>query len=56
MGFPATDKIGEFRVIDIYRRSKNKLAENWVFIDLLHFWKQQGYDVLAQTTNNEKLK
>ena len=56
MGFPATDKIGEFRVIDIYRRSKNKLAENWIFIDLLHFWKQQGYDLLAQITNNENLK
>ena len=56
MGFPATDKIGEFRVIDIYRRSKNKLAENWIFIDLLHFWKQQGFDVLGQITNNENLK
>ena len=56
MGFPATGKIGEFRVIDIYRRSKNKLAENWIFIDLLHFWKQQGHDILAQITNSDKLK
>ena len=56
MGFPATDKIGEFRVIDIYRRSKNRLAENWVFIDLLHFWKQQGFDILAPITNSENLK
>ncbi|WP_419913815.1 ester cyclase [Hoeflea sp.] len=48
MGMPATGKAGEFRVIDIYRRAGNKLAENWIFIDLLHFWKQQGIDVLAR--------
>ncbi len=50
MGMPATGKTGEFRVIDIYRRSGDKLAENWIFIDLLHFWKQQGIDFLAQAT------
>jgi len=22
------------------------LAENWIFIDMLHFWKQQGVDIL----------
>ncbi|MBO6899447.1 MAG: ester cyclase [Shimia sp.] len=49
MGMPATGKPGEFRVIDIYRRDGNKLAENWIFIDLLHFWKQQGVDILART-------
>ncbi len=53
MGMPASDKPGEFRVIDIYRRDGDKLAENWVFIDLLHFWKQQGVDLLARTTGIE---
>ncbi|WP_412554058.1 ester cyclase [Shimia sp. MIT1388] len=48
MGMPATGKPGEFRVIDIYRRDGDKLAENWIFIDLLHFWKQQGVDILAR--------
>jgi hypothetical protein len=48
MGMPATDKAGEFRVIDIYRRAGNKLAENWIFIDLLHFWNQQGVDILGR--------
>ncbi|WP_367648015.1 ester cyclase [Ruegeria arenilitoris] len=48
MGMPATDKAGEFRVIDIYRREGDKLAENWIFIDLLHFWKQQGVDILGR--------
>lgn len=48
MGMPATDQAGEFRVIDVYRRDGDKLAENWIFIDLLHFWKSQGLDVLAR--------
>ena len=49
MGMPATDKAGEFRVIDIYRRAGDRLAENWIFIDLLHFWNMQGVDILART-------
>lgn len=48
MGMPATPIHGEFRVIDIYRRAGPKLAENWVFIDLLHFFKQQGVDILER--------
>ncbi len=48
MGQEPTGKFGEFRVIDIYRREGDKLAENWVFIDLLHFWKTQGRDFLRE--------
>ena len=54
MGMPATGLSGEFRVIDIYGREGDKLAENWIFIDMLHFWKMQGLDILGQareTTN-----
>ena len=50
MGMPATGQAGDFRVIDIYRREGDKLAENWIFIDLLHFWKTQGVDILERTT------
>lgn len=50
MGMPGSDRPGEMRVIDIYRRADDKLAENWIFIDLLHFWKTQGVDILARTT------
>lgn len=46
MGLPATGKRAEMRVVDIYRREGDKLAENWVFIDILYFLKQQGLDVL----------
>lgn len=48
MGMPGSDKVGEFRVIDIYRREGDKLAENWIFIDLLYFWKMQGVDILER--------
>ncbi len=48
MGMPATHKPGDMRVIDIYSRRDDKLFENWIFIDLLHFWNQQGLDVLGR--------
>ena len=48
MGMPASEKMLEFRVIDLYRRSGDKLAENWIFIDLLHVMQQQGADVLER--------
>jgi hypothetical protein len=38
-------------VIDIYRRDGDKLEENWIFIDLLHFWKMQGIDILERTSS-----
>ena len=48
MGMPGSPAMGEMRVIDIYRRDGGKLAENWVFIDLLHFWNGLGIDVLGR--------
>lgn len=48
MGMPASEQPGDMRVIDMYRRAGDKLTENWIFIDLLHFWKMQGLDVLAR--------
>jgi hypothetical protein len=51
MGLPATDKRLEMRVVDIYRRAGDKLAENWIFIDIPYFLYQQGVDVLARTAH-----
>ncbi|MXQ08087.1 nuclear transport factor 2 family protein [Alphaproteobacteria bacterium GH1-50] len=53
MGMPGTGT-GDMRVIDMYRRRGDKLVENWIFIDLLHFWKQQGVDILARTTGIDR--
>jgi hypothetical protein len=54
MGMPATEKPGDMRIIDMYRRDGDKLAENWIFIDLLHFWNQQGVDILERIAQNPR--
>ena len=48
MGLPASDAGGEMRVVDMYRREGDRLAENWIFIDMLHFAHTLGLDVLAR--------
>jgi len=48
LGLPATEKTAEMRVVDVYRRDGPKLAENWVFMDLPHYLKCRGLDVLAR--------
>lgn len=48
MGMPASERATEMRVVDIYRREGDKLSENWVFIDNLHYLKLLGVDVLAR--------
>jgi predicted ester cyclase len=54
MGLPPSNKLCEFRVIDIYRREGKKLKENWIFIDMLHFFKQQDVDILANLQKSLK--
>ncbi len=46
LGMPASSTRSEMRVVDIYRRDGDKLAENWILIDLLHYLKLLGVDVL----------
>lgn len=48
MGQPENTVQADMRVVDMYRRTGDKLAENWIFIDMLHYLNQQGLDVLAQ--------
>ena len=50
MGIPADGKSAEFRVIDIYRQSGGKLSENWIFIDMPHFAKQHGVQLIPDET------
>lgn len=49
LGLPGNEARINMRVVDVYRRDGDKLAENWVFIDLLHWLKQQGLDILQRT-------
>jgi predicted ester cyclase len=48
LGVPPNNIRADMRVVDIYRRRGDKLAENWIFIDMLHFLKMQGVDVLGE--------
>ncbi len=48
LGLPGSGTPADMRVVDVYRRDGDKLAENWVFIDLLHWLSMQGLDVLQR--------
>ncbi len=48
LGLTGSTTRADMRVVDVYRRDGNKLAENWVFIDLLNWLLMQGLDVLKR--------
>ncbi len=52
LGLPGSDVRADMRVVDIYRRDGEKLAENWIFIDLLHWMSMQGIDVLPDNSRD----
>ena len=45
---PASSEPAVMRVVDLYRREGGLLAENWNFIDQLHFLDQLGVDLVAR--------
>lgn len=49
LGLPGGSGSVDMQVVDVYYREGDKLSENWVFIDLLYWLKQQGLDVLERT-------
>lgn len=53
LGQPKSDVPSDMRIVDIYRREGDKLAENWIFIDLPHFFNMQGIDLLEQVSSLE---
>jgi hypothetical protein len=55
MGMETRPIPADMRVIDIYRREGDKLAENWIFIDFLHFWDQLGVDILELAVSEARL-
>lgn len=48
LGVPATGKPIGMRVMDLWRREGDRLAENWIFIDLPELLLQMGEDVFAK--------
>jgi hypothetical protein len=49
LGLPGGQVNAEMQVVDVYRREGDKLAENWIFIDIPYWLRQQGLDVLDRT-------
>ena len=48
LGLPKGEIEAEMRIVDLYRRAGDKLAENWIFIDIPHFMAMQGRDILSE--------
>ena len=48
LGLPGGSSDSEMRVVDIYRLDGDRVAENWCFIDMLHYLKLRGLDVLKR--------
>lgn len=48
LGLPSDNTVAEMRVVDVYRREGDKLVENWMFMDVLHYLNNRGLDVLAR--------
>lgn len=49
LGLPGGEVRADMQVVDVYSRIGDKLSENWVFIDLPYWLKQQGLDVIERT-------
>ena len=49
LGLPGGNVNAAMQVVDVYHREGDRLAENWVFIDIPYWLKQQGLDVLDRT-------
>ena len=45
---PKSDKPASMRVVDLYRREGDRIAENWNFIDHIDFLDQLGVDLIAR--------
>ena len=48
LGVPATNRAVTMRVMDWWRAADGLLVENWVLLDLPHFFLQLGVDILAR--------
>jgi predicted ester cyclase len=48
LGLAPTNKPVTMRVMDFWRREGDRLAENWVFVDVIDLLRQLGVDVFAR--------
>ena len=48
LGCPATGNEIVTNGIDFWRRRDNKFIENWVFVDMIHLFRQFGVDLMER--------
>ncbi|MEM6310553.1 MAG: nuclear transport factor 2 family protein [Pseudomonadota bacterium] len=48
LGLTDSETEADMRIVDLYRRDGDKLAENWIFIDIPYFLHTHGVDILAE--------
>lgn len=48
LGVPATGNRIEVNGLDFWKREGGKIVENWVFVDLVHLFRQMGVDLFAR--------
>ena len=49
MGLPGGQVKCLMPSVDVYARREDKLTENWITLDFVHWLKDQGLDVLQRT-------
>jgi predicted ester cyclase len=54
LGLPATGESVTMRVMDVWRREGDLLAENWVFIDMIDLLDQLGVDVFGRVRQDQQ--
>ena len=54
LGLPATGEEIGMRIIDVWRREGEKLAENWVFIDMIDLLDQFGIDIFERVREDRQ--
>jgi len=55
MNVPATGNTILFNGLDWWKREDEQYIENWVFVDMIHLFKQFGVDLLGQMKSNSVL-
>lgn len=50
LNHPATGKTIEFNGLDWWKREGEQYVENWVFVDMVHLFRQFGVDLLQRNT------
>ncbi len=48
LGYPATGKPLEINGLDVWKREGEVYVENWVFVDMIHLFRQLGVDLIGR--------